>query len=312
MNLKKINLNQINLSHWLENIPNFFLNIPKNRLYKMFLYASFSFLGLVSARLTNTILLYLFMPNMQNVQASSIKVSSQNKQNIYQDTNPISILGGFFFKDIEVEETEENKETQYEEIVYMPLATLEGHPSIARVVIQIMNSNETPIKEYKIGARLGIDIITWISRSYIWVKRNGQKIKINVDQKSSEIKLPDLKTQKTVTSSSGGVVRKTLSRQEVNKTILGNPAAIYKGASFGPLVEKGNITGYKVYSVQTSHVFYKLGARSGDIIRKVNNFPLSDTERMFELWGAIKTAPQVSIELERNKKKIMYEFQIQN
>ena len=85
-----------------------------------------------------------------------------------------------------------------------------------------------------------------------------------------------------------------------------------EGAQFGPHLVNGRIEGYKIARVNDDHVFAKLGARSGDIIRKVNGYALSDTERMLDLWKAIRTAPEVKIELEREGKTITYDFQIRN
>ena len=98
----------------------------------------------------------------------------------------------------------------------------------------------------------------------------------------------------------------------MNKNILGNPAKIYEGAQFGPHLVNGKIEGYKIARVNDDHVFAKLGAKSGDIIKKVNGYGLNDTERMLDLWKAIKTAPAVKIELERDGKQITYDFQIRN
>ena len=37
-----------------------------------------------------------------------------------------------------------------------------------------------------------------------------------------------------------------------------------------------------------------------------------DTERMLDLWKAVKTAPEIKIEIERDGKTITYDFQIRN
>lgn len=46
----------------------------------------------------------------------------------------------------------------------------------------------------------------------------------------------------------------------------------------------------KIYQVTAEHIFYQLGARSGDIIKRVNGMPLGETEKMLEIWSAIKVA----------------------
>ena len=72
------------------------------------------------------------------------------------------------------------------------------------------------------------------------------------------------------------------------------------------------LEGYKIHRVKPDHIFYDLGARSGDIIKNVNGFDLADTEKMFELWKSIKTAPRVTIDLIRGGKPVKYDFHIRN
>lgn len=242
-------------------------------------------------------------------------VSTQNALN--QNLDPTSIVGGILFPNAsvaaQVAGTPEN--TGVEDVKFKLLGTLEGDPSFARAVLEVQ-ANPVMTKEYGTGAKIGLTRIAYIGREHIWIKRNGQRLKIKVGesteevlQKAAEAPAP---TQSDAAAASGETITKVISREEINKTILGNPAEIYKGAAFGPLVENGKITGYKIHKVVDSHVFYKLGARPGDILRKVNGYGLSDTERMFELWKSIKTAPAVQVELERNGKTLKYDFQIRN
>ena len=111
----------------------------------------------------------------------------------------------------------------------------------------------------------------------------------------------------------GSSINKTISRQDVVNMMKGNASSIYEGgASFGPDLKDGKIIGYKIHRVEPNHLFFKLGARSGDVVRRVNGFELNDTERMFELWKSIKTAPSVNLQLERNGKLHTYNFNIIN
>jgi general secretion pathway protein C len=93
---------------------------------------------------------------------------------------------------------------------------------------------------------------------------------------------------------------------------LKDPNVIYKDARFGPHLVDGKIEGYKLYQVARSHIFYSLGARGGDIIKRVNGMPLNDTEKMLEIWGSVKSATKITIDLERSGKILTYEFLIRN
>ncbi|RME91467.1 MAG: hypothetical protein D6767_05155 [Candidatus Hydrogenedentota bacterium] len=224
------------------------------------------------------------------------------------------LIGGPIFEQAPVQ-TEENPQAETPVATAVPfelLGTLEGDPSFARAVIrELGGKNET--REVATYEKIGNAVVLYIGREYIWVKENGRKFKVKVGERSNQVNQP-VTAQQTKPSNitSGQVIKKVISREEVNKIIKGNPATIYKDAAFGPYLVGGKIKGYKIHRVKPTHIFYKLGARAGDIIEKVNGFELSDTERMFELWKSIKTAPRVTIQVLRNNKRITYDFVIQN
>ncbi|HMV35937.1 MAG TPA: PDZ domain-containing protein [Turneriella sp.] len=201
-------------------------------------------------------------------------------------------------------------------------ATLEGNAEFARALIEVQGEG---IREYCVASNFcrrkececSVQSATIISiaQEHIWIKMNQNRYKLKIGQSTTDLAQqaaaqPAAGPQAGPTQ--GTVISKVISREEVNKNILGNPAKIYEGAQFGPHLVNGKIEGYKIARVNEDHVFAKLGAKSGDIIRKVNGYGLNDTERMLDLWKAIRTAPEVKIELERDGKVITYDFQIRN
>lgn len=205
-------------------------------------------------------------------------------------------------------------------------ATLEGSIEFARALIEVQGEG---IREYcaaSIACRkkekdcecsLQNATVISIAQEHIWIKLNQNRYKLKIGQSTTDLLQQAAAPatapgQPAVATGGASVISKVLSREDVNKNILGNPAKIYEGAQFGPHLVNGKIEGYKIARVNDDHIFAKLGAKSGDIIRKVNGYGLNDTERMLDLWKAIKTAPTVKIELERDGKNITYDFQIRN
>ena len=151
------------------------------------------------------------------------------------------------------------------------------------------------------------------------IAKNGLNLKVEIGQSIKEAKAVYDEMMKA--NSSGAIAEKDLvaaekkmlpiSRTDFEK-YMKNPADLYKDARFGPNLVNGKIDGYKVYQVATSHIFYQLGARNGDIVKRVNGMPLNDTEKMLEIWAAIKNSPKVTVDLERKEKIITYEFLIRN
>ncbi|BDA78909.1 general secretion pathway protein GspC [Leptospira kobayashii] len=190
--------------------------------------------------------------------------------------------------------------------------TLSGHWSFARVTIREKTANDS--EEYAVGEMVGGYKVQSIEQHYVVLKKGGLSLRVNIGETPAQAKeriRPKTEEGAPAPLASTQTVQKVLSREDVNRK-LKDPNTIYKNARFGPHLVDGKIEGYKLYQVAKDHVFYALGARSGDIVRRVNGMPLNDTEKMLEIWGSVKQAPKITIDLERQGKIITYEFIIRN
>lgn len=189
--------------------------------------------------------------------------------------------------------------------------TLSGDISFARATLRDKSGSTM---EYSIGETLGSYKIRSIEQHFITLRKGKLVLKVEIGESIAQAKEKIQKKDKgeeveKLTSSE--TIQKVLSREDVNRK-LKDPNVIYKDARFGPHIVDGKIEGYKLYQVARSHIFYSLGARSGDIIKRVNGMPLSDTEKMLELWNSIKSATKVTVDVDRKGKIITYEFIIRN
>ncbi|MCS6985293.1 MAG: hypothetical protein NZM25_09255 [Leptospiraceae bacterium] len=276
-------------------------------------------LGLSLARLANSVFLFLLTGVMPPVSAKGSVATPLRVQENYID--PATIIGGSLFAPYNPQaEKAVESNMALEQIKHFRLiGTLEGDPEFARAILEIPGE---PTLEYCISKkycdhyRVGEIYLAGIGREFIYFRYKGKRFRLEAGQSTQELfdKLNAEAAQAAASPGPAGseVITRVISREEVNKTILGNPSQIYVGASFGPTIQDGKITGYKIHKVNPDHVFYKLGARPGDIIRKVNDYPLSDTDRMFELWKSIKDMPRVKVEVERDGKIYVYDFHIRN
>ncbi|MDV6236998.1 hypothetical protein CH379_015310 [Leptospira ellisii] len=190
--------------------------------------------------------------------------------------------------------------------------TLSGHWSFARVTI--VEKGKPDSQEFATGETVGGYQVRSIALNYVVLEKGGVALKVEIGQTPGEAraKLGAEAGPKTEGQApSGDTVRKVLSRQDVNRK-LKDPAALYKNARFGPALVNGKIAGYKIYSVAPDHIFYALGARNGDTIKRVNGMPLTETEKMLEIWGAVKTADKITVDVERGSQILTYEFIIRN
>lgn len=311
----------------LANLGDYFVAAWQRIRYsrKWWPYAGAVILGLGLARLTNAAVLYQISRNAPISTQKGNFVAGETQNSAFID--PSVTIGGPLFANPGQDQA--NAASAALEVPAKPfklIGTLEGDPSFARALIEIQGESS---KEYcqagnacrkkECECRINDSVVVSILHEYIWVKQGATRFKLKIGQTTTEAleknaasPQPPAQTVKTAETAVGGVIKKVISREEVNKNILGNPASIYQGAAFGPYMQNGKIEGYRIAKVAEDHVFYKLGARNGDIIRKVNGYALNDTERMFELWKTIKTAPAVKIELERDGKTVTYDFQIRN
>ena len=304
-----------------QSILSFYLTVLDKIKYshKVQRYISACVIGLALAKLTDSGILAFVSEGSAHI---NIKEVARGKAPAISNSEVdiLSIIGGPLY--VPVPPAEDPKKEVKEEgevapqINYTLTGTLAGHPSFASAVLKLLGGeNNGKTKEYFIGSRVGQDRIVWIGRNYINIRRNGQKATLKVGENAFEVIDKKLKEAQTIPKTDGApaaVISKTVSRQDVLNLMKGNASAIYRGASFGPDLRNGKIIGYKIHKVKPGHIFFRLGARSGDIVRKVNGFELNDTERMFELWKSIKTAPKVDLELERRGKLLNYNFTIVN
>jgi len=279
-------------------------------------------LGLSLARFSHSVTLYLITKATPLPPARQAPQSASNADQAFVD--PTTAIGGALFQ-----RAGEATAAGGPAVVEQPAkpfkltATLDGSPEFARALIEVQGEST---REYCIAGsacrrkecECSVQSATLISiaQEHIWIKMTQNRYKLKIGQSTADLAAqapqPAPGAPTTATAGGGTLVTKVITREEVNKNILGNPAKIYEGAAFGPHLVNGKIEGYKISRVNDDHVFAKLGAKSGDIIKKVNGYGLSDTERMLDLWKAIRTAPEVKIEIEREGKTITYDFQIRN
>ncbi len=194
---------------------------------------------------------------------------------------------------------------------------LSGHPSFARATFKEKDKEEAD--EFKLGEKIVGYKLKSIADHYAIIVKNGLTLKIEIGQTIKEAKAvydEMMKNSSKPIDDTGPLASAEKKMLPISRTdfekYMKNPADLYKDARFGPNLVNGKIDGYKVYQVAVTHIFYQLGARSGDIVKRVNGMPLNDTEKMLEIWAAIKNSPKVTVDLERKEKIITYEFLIRN
>ncbi|HPJ36807.1 MAG TPA: hypothetical protein PLT75_00035 [Spirochaetota bacterium] len=186
------------------------------------------------------------------------------------------------------------------------LGTISGPANIARALIKKKTENDS--KVYKIRDNINGYILVRILSSKVHL-RLGRDIMI-LDMFADTNSSSGPSQSKPSSISSNGVVKKSLSRSYLQQKVLKKVDNALRGLRAGPYREDGQIKGYKLFQLRPYNILYKLGARRGDIIKRVNGHPIDSTEKLYKLWGAIQGESRIVIDLERNRNVMTYEFNI--
>ena len=201
---------------------------------------------------------------------------------------------------------------------YILMGTVFGDCVNSLATIQTKADSTT--KEYPCGGKLGDFRITWIGREKVYLKSpSGERFTLysgedavpvpaNVAAAGTPVK-PE--AGKPVEEAKGGIIKKVISRENVNR-VLADQTKIFRGISMGPMTKGKDIVGYRINRIRNNHFFYELGARSGDVISRVNGQPFGEMEKMLKIWEEVKTASQISIDLDRKGVPYTYELYIKN
>lgn len=184
---------------------------------------------------------------------------------------------------------------------------LAGSKEFSRAIIQIKGEND--ISEYGIDSTAGGNRIMAIYGNSVLLERGNQQLELAVGQDSSALPPPETPSQ-ALGPSAPGAKRITVQRSKIT-SLTKDPTAISK-MKMAPVTVAGKIAGLKMAFVPPDSVFYELGARSGDIIRRLNGQKLETNDRLIEFYQGLSTMNQIQVEVERGGKILPFEIVIQN
>ena len=174
---------------------------------------------------------------------------------------------------------------------------LAGSPSFAFASIQI--TGKDGVNEYRVGETVAGNKLLRINTNGITVERGGQTFDILIGEKSDEAKGP-------AKTAAADAAKSSISRTKL-KALMKDEKVI-REAKVAPFVLKGKMRGLRILALPANHVFYQLGARPGDIIRRFNGGKLDSTAKLIEIYQNLANLPRVSVDVERGGKIHSFEF----
>jgi general secretion pathway protein C len=164
---------------------------------------------------------------------------------------------------------------------------------------------------YKVNNEVTNDVygnkLVWISDSKVYLEAGGQKVALELYAKKI---VSPVNPNATGQDQSGQQFTQTLSRAEVRQKVFNNMDNALQGLQAGPERVNGQIVGYRLITVRPQNILFRLGARSGDIVKRVNGQVLDSTQKLMSMWETIKNDPKITVDIERQGKNIKYDFNI--
>jgi type II secretory pathway component PulC len=272
-------------------------------------------LGFSLARLGHSIMLATISAK---IPAATVTIKAQPMPEVPSAIDPSSILGGVLFQAANIQSMAKQEFGTEVGKPFKLTGTLEGEKDISRALIEVQGQS---IREYcaigqtcksgECACKVENAHVLSIAKEQIWLKIGNERVMLRLGQSTADRNKGPAGPEPQNLTTSQTVINQNISREDVLKILQGKEGRIFE-AQFGPHVIDGKIQGYKISRVADDHIFAKLGAKSGDIIRKVNGYSLDDMERLMDLYKALRTMSDVRIELDRNGKNLLYNFHVRN
>lgn len=93
--------------------------------------------------------------------------------------------------------------------------------------------------------------------------------------------------------------------------LLSNQAELMRTARVIPHEVDGRVVGVKIYGIRRSSVLGHLGVQNGDMLRTINGYDLSAPDSVLEAYTNLRTAPHLSLSIERRGQPVNLDFTIE-
>ena len=92
--------------------------------------------------------------------------------------------------------------------------------------------------------------------------------------------------------------------------VLSNLNALATQARIVPSFSNGKSDGFKLFSIRPGSLYAKIGIKNGDVIQRINGFDMNSPEKALEIYGKLKDANNISVDLKRRGKSQTLSYRI--
>lgn len=182
------------------------------------------------------------------------------------------------------------------------LGTAAGSPRQSFVLIKRTSSNEERV--FKMGERVfDLGILTAVRKESADLKSSSQTITLrtpNAPAEAPKAAAPATSGQAALgvipaSGSSGGVIE-----QRALNAALENIGQAMTDARMLPSVKDGKVEGFKISEVKPQGVFGAIGLKNGDVLQKINDYPIDSPEKAIQSFMTLKGQTRIKLDLIRD------------
>jgi general secretion pathway protein C len=208
-----------------------------------------------------------------------------------------AIVNSNFFKLASPESANAPQEQDTSDLVL--LGTISGNPSYARALIKKKSENDSKVYSLKSDI-FGMKLVR-IDDTYVMLKSGDRVQKLSlIEKKEPAGQKPDTQI--------GNRIKKTLSKSEFQQRIRNNMDTMLQGLRAGPNVVNGKIDGYKLFALSNDNFLYTIGARGGDVIKRINGHPIDSTETLYRIWSNLNKETRILLDIDREGKTVTFDY----
>ncbi len=276
-----------------------------NIKYHAINFLAVSFFSFSLALSANQVVRYAISPQKVNIVIKKPVRTETDKTGSSTD-NRIILDSGFFKLAANEKTAAVTQELQQVSDLQL-LGTITGPPSIARAIIKKKSDEKGEI--FKLYSEVfGYKLVSVEEREVKLKSSSGISVLFLYPE---DYKEPPPSIQNNPADGGSGSVSQTLSRAELLQNMQNNMDNLLKGIRAGPYRdETDKVVGFKLIRVSPENMLYKFGARSGDIMRRINGHPIESTSQLYQIWQQLPKESQIVLDMERDGKVITFSFNI--
>jgi len=272
--------------------------------------ASVMLFSYVSATTINQIIKYKISPDyIMDYKISRKSNTMMSAKKPFEYYNDVIESGFFKIADVSGPEGVSASSAAVEELTL--LGTITGPQNIARAMISKKGEQNPKIFAlYRVSNDVTNDVygykLVGITDKTVYILVGNEKKALELYPKKSA----EAGGKSGITEVKGNYIKQTLSRAEIRQKVLNNMDNALNGLRAGPYRVNGQVQGFQLIQIRPFNILYKFGARSGDVVKRINGHSLDSTEKLYQMWESLKSETRVTIDLERNNQVMTFDFNI--